>query len=62
MRGQREGVGGLGGMKVNVTCVQKQRGVFDLTNRHTKTLQTPLLPTAIVLYPIKTLGAFPAVI
>lgn len=35
--------------------------MFDLTNRHTKTLQPALLlPSVIVLYPIKTLGGFPA--
>lgn len=62
MRGQCEGVkGGLtgdsgGGVKVNVTGAREERGVFDLTNSRTKTLQ----PTVFVLYPTKRLGAFPA--
>lgn len=43
-------------MKVNVTNAQ-ERGVFDLTNRDTKTLQLALLQvTVIVPYTIKTLG------
>lgn len=42
-------------MKVNVTNAQ-ERGVFDLTNRDTKTLQLALLQvTVIVPYTIKTL-------
>lgn len=50
------------GMKVNVTNAQ-ERGVFDLTNRDTKTLQLALLQvTVIVPYTIKTLGVSAAAV
>lgn len=40
----RESEGASGGeMKVNVTNVGEERGVFDLTNRDSKTLQLALL-------------------
>lgn len=42
--GEREREGASrGGMKVNVTNAGEERGVFDLTNRDSKTLQLALL-------------------
>lgn len=44
--GKRESKGEIetgGRMKVNVTNAGEERGVFDLTNRDTKTLQLALL-------------------
>lgn len=37
--GGSEGVMGGGGVKVNVTSGGEERGVFDLTNTDTKTLE-----------------------
>lgn len=50
------------GRKVNVTSGGEERGVFDLTNTDTKTLQLALLlaPTCHCTVPCKRLRAFPA--
>lgn len=48
-RREREGVSG-GGMKVNVTNAGEERGVFDLTNRDSKTLAGPVAGSELSLY------------
>lgn len=59
----KEGASG-GGMKVNVTNAGEERGVFDLTNRDSKTLELALLlaVSCHCTVPCETLRGSPAAV